>query len=589
MQVIKGGWYNPPAMSRLIAAVEGAPQRAFVIILAVHFFVWTALPALLYANLPLDLIEALTYGREWQLGYDKLPPLPWWIVEIVYRLIGYEAAYYALAQLAVIAAFALVFLTARPLIGDVRAILAVLIIDGLHYFHYTAAKFNHDVIQLPLWALAGYAFHAALKRGHLGSWLLLGLAIGLSLWAKYFVVMLAFPLALFLVLDREARRSLATPGPWLALALALLIMAPHLVWLVQNDFLPFAYAERRAAPSRGLIDHVIHPLVFAASQVVFLVPALAIAAALFIPPPKGEGGRAKRGGVGELGGINEADAFDRRIVSLLAFGPAATVIALSAISGRGTIAMWGYPLWLFLGLWMLLAVPSALAPARFARALVAWAAVFSIFALAFIANYTVLPAFDHRYRAAFYPGERLADEIALRFRVATGAPLTYVIASMWDGGNVAHYAREHPRVLIDGDPRRAPWIDLGDLRSKGAVVLWTDADPSVIPLRLRGVGGDAQVQPPFAIPFRRGDHVLTVGWAILRPSPAFASHPGLRSNRAAIGANKRNAVRHQMSTMMIRMSWKPAIRVASSPSTLPVSTISAMPAGAVASTMVGTE
>jgi hypothetical protein len=54
------------------------------------------------------------------------------------------------------------------------------------------------------------------------------------------------------------------------------------------------------------------------------------------------------------------------------------------------------------------------------------------------------------------------------------------------------------------------------------VVLWTDADPSVIPLRLRGVGGDAQVQPPFAIPFRRGDHVLTVGWAILRPSPAFA-------------------------------------------------------------------
>ena len=48
--------------------------------------VWTALPALLYPNLPLDLIEALTYGREWQLGYDKLPPLPWWLVEIVYRL-----------------------------------------------------------------------------------------------------------------------------------------------------------------------------------------------------------------------------------------------------------------------------------------------------------------------------------------------------------------------------------------------------------------------------------------------------------------------------------------------------------------------
>jgi hypothetical protein len=219
----------------------------------------------------------------------------------------------------------------------------------------------------------------------------------------------------------------------------------------------------------------------------------------------------------------KADAFDRRIVTLLAFGPAASVIALSAISGRGTIAMWGYPLWLFLGVWMLLEAPQTIAARRVARALVAWAGVFSIFALAFIANYTVLPAFDHRYRAAFYPGERLAEEIALRFRVATGAPLRYVIASMWDGGNVGHYAREHPRVLIDGDPRRAPWIDLGDLRSKGAVVLWTDADPGVIPMRLRGLADDAQVQPPFTIPFRRGDHVLTVGWAILRPAPAFAS------------------------------------------------------------------
>ena len=39
-----------------------------------------------------DLIEALTYGREWQIGHDKLPPLPWWLVEIAYRLIGHDAA-----------------------------------------------------------------------------------------------------------------------------------------------------------------------------------------------------------------------------------------------------------------------------------------------------------------------------------------------------------------------------------------------------------------------------------------------------------------------------------------------------------------
>src|SRR5581483_7692575 len=158
-----------PAQSKtgLIGWIESQPQQAFAAFLTLHFAVWTALPSLLYANLPLDLIEALTYGREWQLGYDKLPPLPWWMIEAVYRTVGADWAFYALAQIAVLAAFALVWATALPLAGPRRALVAILIIDGLHYFHFTAAKFNHDVIQLPFWALAGYAFHAALKRGHI--------------------------------------------------------------------------------------------------------------------------------------------------------------------------------------------------------------------------------------------------------------------------------------------------------------------------------------------------------------------------------------------------------------------------------------
>ena len=504
-------------MSGLIATIERRPRAAFAAFLALHVVVWTALPAVLYPNLPLDLIEALTYGREWQLGYDKLPPLPWWLVEVVYQTVGFDTAYYALAQIAVVSAFAAVWLTALPLVGAVGALVAVLILDGLHYFHFTAAKFNHDVIQLPLWALAGYAFHAALRRGRMVHWLLLGVAIGLALWAKYFVVVLAVPLALFLLIDREARAALATPGPFVALAVALAIMAPHLFWLVQSDFLPFAYASARAAPSRGLLDHVLHPLAFALGQLAFLLPALFIAAAVIWPRPK-----AQMSDAAAPPAAAKADAFDRRIVTLLAFGPAAMTVALSALSGRGAIAMWGYPLWLFLGLWIVLYARAATEPARLGRIVGVWAGVFALFAIAFAASYSVLPAIDHRYRAVFYPGDRLADELARRFRAATGRPLTYVIGTMWDGGNVAHYAPEQPRVLIDGDWRRAPWIDLGDLRSKGAVVVWTGSDPTVMPLALRRVAGEAQIQPPFTLPFRRGDQVLTVGWAILRPQPAFA-------------------------------------------------------------------
>ena len=111
--------------------------------------------------------------------------------------------------------------------------------------------------------------------------------------------------------------------------------------------------------------------------------------------------------------------------------------------------------------------------------------VFSGLALAFIANYAVLPQYDHRYRAVFYPGGDLAREISQRYRAVTGKPIVYVIGSMWDGGNVAHYAPSHPRVLIDGKPARAPWIDLNDLHARGAVVVWTAGDLHVIPPELR--------------------------------------------------------------------------------------------------------
>jgi hypothetical protein len=93
---------------------------------------------------------------------------------------------------------------------------------------------------------------------------------------------------------------------------------------------------------------------------------------------------------------------------------------------------------------------------------------------------------------------------------------------MWDGGNIGHYAPERPRVLIDGRPARAPWIDLADLRSKGAVIVWTEGDVRTLPLQYRVYADHALVQAPFQVPFRRGNRVLDVGWAIVPPQPHFA-------------------------------------------------------------------
>src|SRR5580704_1846813 len=116
-------------IAALLDRLDQRPRAGFAVFAAVHAALWTLLPSTLYPNLPLDLIEALTYGREWQFGYDKLPPLPWWVVEIAYRLFGVDAAYYLVAQVTVLAALALVWLLARRLVGGAGALVAVLIVD----------------------------------------------------------------------------------------------------------------------------------------------------------------------------------------------------------------------------------------------------------------------------------------------------------------------------------------------------------------------------------------------------------------------------------------------------------------------------
>jgi hypothetical protein len=494
---------TPPATARLIDLIERRPIAAFMAFAALHGAVWTLLPTLLYPNLPLDLIEALTYGREWQLGYDKLPPLPWWAVEIVHRTVAIDAGYYLLAQVSVLVALALVFATARRLVGARGALAAVAIVDGLHYFNFTAAKFNHDVVQLPFWALAGYAFHGALRQGRMRDWVLLGIALGCAAWAKYFVVMLAAPLALFILIDPRARTTLRTPGPYVAAAVATVIFLPHILWLFANDFLPFAYAEARAAPPRGVLDHIVRPLLFAGGQLGWLVPSLLIAFPLVWPRP--------------MERQAAADPYDRRIVTVLTFGPAALLLAGSAITGRVVISMWGYPLWLFLGLWLMVMASNAITTPRLTRLTLTWAAVFGLYAIAFVVQYAILPSFDHRYRASLFPGDAMARRISDGFRERTGQPLAYVIASMWLGGNVSAYAPERPRTLIDGKPARVPWIDLADVARRGAVVVWTDGDRTTLPPDYAAIAAGAQVQPAFTVPMRWGHGDVTVGWAILSP------------------------------------------------------------------------
>lgn len=181
------------------------PGRCLTVVLALHVVIWTALPALLAHNLQLDLAEGLALGKEWQLGYWKLPPLPWWLDHAVVAATGLPGAVYILGPLSSAIAIYAVWRLGREVADPVTALAGAVALEGIHFFNFSAVKFNHDVLQLPFWALASLSFYRALTKGRVRDWVLSALWLALAFWTKYTVVVFVLPLLLFVLFDEVAR------------------------------------------------------------------------------------------------------------------------------------------------------------------------------------------------------------------------------------------------------------------------------------------------------------------------------------------------------------------------------------------------
>src|SRR4051812_41676575 len=308
-----GGLAQPGCGIGLAAIVDFArrrPQAVLACILGLHLLIWTILPILVCENLQLDLVEDFSLGKEWQLGYWKHPPLPWLTADLVYRLTSSVEAVYVLGPLAAVLCFYGIWLLARAVGDEFTALIAVLALEGIHFYNFSVVKFAHDQMQLPFWAFTGLFFYRALVRGRMLDWALAGAFLAGAFWSKYAAFALAATLGLFLLLDPVARRAWRTPGPYvMALAFALVI-APNAWWLVTHDFMPFQYVDGRARVAAHWYQALLFPLQWTASQALVLLPAAALLVLLY---PKAE--------VRLQPTADEIASFNRRYVTTLALGP----------------------------------------------------------------------------------------------------------------------------------------------------------------------------------------------------------------------------------------------------------------------------
>jgi len=105
------------------------------------------------------------------------------------------------------------------------------------------------------WVLALNEAALALK-GHERRWLTAGLATGIGLWAKY-IMLLIGPVFLWALIAQERtqaekRRGLRGPWPYLGGVVALLVIAPHLYWNAEHDWITLRFQLRHGLASEHL-------------------------------------------------------------------------------------------------------------------------------------------------------------------------------------------------------------------------------------------------------------------------------------------------------------------------------------------------
>src|SRR2546421_301168 len=78
------------------------------------------------------------------------------------------------------------------------------------------------------------------------AWIAMGLAIGLGFWAKFTMLVWLVGLLGFLFFDRDSRRWLRSPWPWIATVIALLFAIPILIWIHRHNYVTFRHIVKDA-------------------------------------------------------------------------------------------------------------------------------------------------------------------------------------------------------------------------------------------------------------------------------------------------------------------------------------------------------
>jgi len=428
----------------------GKEKKIFYLLCLYHLIIWTVIPYFSNRNLPLDVIEALAWGQDFDLGYSKHPPLSAWIPGLFFKIFGNKDwIYYLLSQVFIVISFVFLWeLSSFFLKKKIQILLSILTLEGIAFFTFETPQFNVNICQIPLWIGTVYFFFKSIKNNKITDWIFLGTFSALGFLTKYIFAYLLISLFFYLIFISSNKKRINFNFLY-ALLTFFLITAPHFQWLIQNDFTTIYYALKRGGLNEvGIYNHLLNPFKFLINQITVILPFLLLIYFLIkkvkIKIP-----------------LNDEKFIFLIFTFLLPF---LLILITSLITGSRVRTMWMIPFYSLIGIFFIFLYQNHLNFKKLKN--------FHILLILFLIVSPTLYSLRSIYldSRTGYEGKKIALQIEKEWKTISADNISNVGFSEWYAGNLSYQLSNRPKVFLEEN---------NNFYKKPAVIIAKDIGPSL--------------------------------------------------------------------------------------------------------------
>ena len=436
---------------------------------------WSLAAALINPAQFADNLEQFSWSHSLEWGYWKHPPLPTWLIAVPIRLIGFSVYWtYGLAATCFIGTAFFTWRITLRLFGWQAGMFAVLLI-GLHIgFSWRAQLYNHNTVLILMSAATVWATLRALDSGKKTAWVLSGVLAGLAMLSKYQALVPLLGIVLALWFGGWFKQKSVRQGAAIAAATALLLFAPHLMWVATGTGSTIDNALH-AAEGLGPLRRLTVLFGFWMVQIRFYTPIL-IAVALLVLFKSGRAvSSVSTDGVNPSVNSHVTTQTHAWLLGLIVW-PAFVVSMVVLMGGVRLEAQWGLQTFQFLVIFIAWRLSIVLPQVHLGHAIRVVLVAQLVLAGFFV--WSVMQPSQSIWKGARernFPAAQVAKEVTSKWSSATRCPLKFVVGPSFEATIVSAYSGQNPAVLEDGDFKKAPWITAALIKQHGAVYLASKA------------------------------------------------------------------------------------------------------------------